>query len=37
MYSCNWCVYEPKEGGNYSTICGECKRFYADKFEKKSE
>jgi|LGOV01.1.fsa_nt_gb hypothetical protein len=33
--TCDNCKLKPKEGENYSFECGECSRFYGDKFERK--
>lgn len=34
--SCDGCINSPENnGGNYRLECGECRRFYADRFEEK--
>jgi len=31
--SCTGCIHKPKEGENYPLECGECSRFYGDRWE----
>ena len=33
MQSCYGCKHEPKSGDPYPTPCGECSRWWSDKFE----
>lgn len=35
--NCTGCIHEPKRGDVFRMECGECSRWYGDRFERKDE